>query len=219
MKGHQENYENIKYKDGDSKKYIVQCKNNDRLLIFSSLGKFYTINCSKINTGRGFGDPISIYIDKSDNEDLIFLEPYYEDEEYLIFSSAGKGFFVSSDNLISLTKSGKKVMNLKEKDKAISCNKKFGDSVAIFSGEKKSIKLLSFDHCEIPNLNKGTGVILQKFKSGKSIYAQCYESKSGLKNGFTDKIIINEKEIKNWRGKRAQSGKIQPRNALLKLLN
>ena len=68
-------------------------------------------------------------------------------------------------------------------------------------------------------LNKGTGVILQKFKSGKTIFAQCFSSSFGLTNKFTEKIIINEKDMKNWHGKRAQSGKIQPRNILSKLLD
>ena len=136
LRGHQEDYENIKYKDGDSKKFIIQCRNNDRLLLFSSLGKFYTINCAKINTGRGFGDPLSLMIDKSDNEEIIFANFYDTSKKYLITSSSGKGFFVNAEDLMASTKSGKRVMNLKDNDRAISCSEKYGDSIAIFSGEK-----------------------------------------------------------------------------------
>ena len=73
IKGHQDDYNNVKYKDGDKSKFIIQCKNNDKLLLFSSLGKFYTLNCSKITTGRGFGEPVSVVVDKSDNEEVVEL--------------------------------------------------------------------------------------------------------------------------------------------------
>jgi topoisomerase-4 subunit A len=84
IKGHQEDYSNVKYKDGDKSKFIIKCKNNDKLLLFSSLGKFYTINCSKIITGRGFGEPVSVIVDKSDNEEVVELFVYNENENYLI---------------------------------------------------------------------------------------------------------------------------------------
>jgi topoisomerase-4 subunit A len=92
IKGHQDDYSNIKYKDGDKSKFIIQCKNNDKLLLFSSLGKFYTLNCSKITTGRGFGEPVSVIVDKSDNEEVVELFVYNENENYLIASTSGKGF-------------------------------------------------------------------------------------------------------------------------------
>ena len=90
IKGHQEDYSNVKYKDGDKSKFIIKCKNNDKLLLFSSLGKFYTINCSKIITGRGFGEPVSVIVDKSDNEEVVELSVYHENENYLIASASGR---------------------------------------------------------------------------------------------------------------------------------
>ena len=172
---------------------------------------------SRVNTGRGYGDPVGIFIDRSDNEEIIFLDVFDKNKEYLISNSAGKGFFVSSENLSSSTKSGKKVMNLISNNKAICCSEKQGDSIAVFSGEKKSLKLLVFKHKEIPTLTKGTGVILQKFKSGKMVNATCLDSKIGLINKLNGKVFLNNKELPNWQGKRAQSGKIQPRNILSKL--
>tara|TARA_B110001454_G_scaffold217598_1_gene243337 strand:+ start:484 stop:2691 length:2208 start_codon:yes stop_codon:yes gene_type:complete len=217
IKGHQDDYNNVKYKDGDCEKTVVQCKNNDNLLLFSSLGKFYSIKCSRINTGRGYGDPIGAFIDRADNEEIIFANSYDSKKDYLIANSAGKGFFVNSENLSSSTKSGKKVMNLKTNDKAISCNEKIGDSIAVLSGEKKSLKLLIFNHKEIPTLTKGTGVILQKFKTGKMVVALCLDSKIGLINKLSGKVILNNIDANHWSGKRAQSGKIQPKNIFSKL--
>ena len=105
IKGHQDDYLTVKYKDGDSEKFIVRCKNNNKVLLFSSMGKFYTINCSKVTSGRGFGDPLSMLIDKTDNEEIVFASLYEDEQEYLLTSSAGKGFFVNSNDLIASTKS------------------------------------------------------------------------------------------------------------------
>ena len=217
IKGHQDDYSNIKYKDGDSEKFIVQCKNNNKLILFSSMGKFYTINCSKVTSGRGFGDPLSMLIDKADNEEIIFSSLYENGQEYLLTSSAGKGFFVSSNDLIASTKSGRKVMNLKPSDRAVSCSKKEGDSIAVISGEKKSVKLLVFKHQDIPFMQKGRGVSLQKFKSGKTYSAFCLDSSEGLKVGSSTKVLIGPKELKKWLGKRAQAGKIEPKNLHTKI--
>ena len=216
IRGHQENYENIKYKDGDSKKFIIPCRNNERLLLFSSLGKFYTISCAKINTGRGFGDPLSLMIDKSDNEEIIFANFYDSKRRYLITSSSGKGFFVSAEDLMASTKSGKKVMNLKDNDRAVSCSEKHGNSIAIFSGEKKSIKLLIIDHSDIPQMQKGRGVTLQKFKNGKTFKSICLNLDEGIIDK-SNKTLLKSKELKKWLGKRAQAGKIEPKNLHLKI--
>tara|TARA_B110000003_G_scaffold196981_1_gene195634 strand:- start:1189 stop:3414 length:2226 start_codon:yes stop_codon:yes gene_type:complete len=218
IKGHQDNYDNIKYKEGDSKKFVILCKNNDRLLLFSSLGKFYTINCSKINTGRGFGDPISLMIDKSDNEEIIFAKTYESDKDYLITSSSGKGFFVNTNDLMASTKSGKKVMNLKDNDRAVSCYEKKGDLIGVFSGEKKSIKLLILDHSDIPHMQKGRGVILQKFKNGKTLFSICLDSNEDILDK-KNKVLLSTKEMKKWLGKRAQAGKIEPKNLHLKIID
>ncbi len=217
IKGHQDDYSNVKYKDGDSEKFIVRCKNNNKVILFSSMGKFYTINCSKVTSGRGFGDPLSMLIDKADNEEIVFASLYEDDQEYLLTSSAGKGFFVNSNDLIASTKSGRKVMNLKPNDRAVSCSNKEGDSIAVISGEKKSVKLLVFKHADIPFMQKGRGVTLQKFKSGKTYSAVCLDSNEGLKVSSSSKILINPKELKKWFGKRAQAGKIEPKNLHIKI--
>ena len=212
IKGHQDDYSNVKYKEGDAEKFIIKCKNNSRILLFSSLGKFYTINCTKVSSGRSFGDPLSLLIDKADNEEIVFSRMYGPDKEYLLSSSAGKGFFVNSDELIASTKSGRKVMNLKPNDRAVSCSDKVGDSIAVISGEKKSLKLLVFKHSEIPFLQKGRGVKLQKFRSGKTYLTFCLDSNKGLKNKDSTKVILNANELKKWFGKRAQAGKLEPKN-------
>jgi len=219
IKGHQDDYNNVKYKDGDKSKFIIQCKNNDKLLLFSSLGKFYTLNCSKITTGRGFGEPVSVVVDKSDNEEVVELFVFNENENYLIASTSGKGFIVNTSDLIASTRSGKKIMNLKQGDKSISCNSASGNFIGVISGDKKSLKFLTYKLSEIPQMQKGRGITLQKFKIGKTCYAFTYEKNKGITFNSSNRKPIPFNDLKPWLGKRAQAGKIQPKNLLNRLLD
>ena len=219
IKGHQDDYNNVKYKDGDKSKFIIQCKNNDKLLLFSSLGKFYTLNCSKITTGRGFGEPVSVVVDKSDNEEVVELFVFNENENYLIASTSGKGFIVNTSDLIASTRSGKKIMNLKQGDKSISCNNASGNFIGVISGDKKSLKFLTYKLSEIPQMQKGRGITLQKFKVGKTCYAFTYEKNKGITFNSSNRKPIPFNDLKPWLGKRAQAGKIQPKNLLNRLLD
>ncbi|MDB9986377.1 DNA topoisomerase IV subunit A [Pelagibacterales bacterium] len=219
IKGHQDDYSNVKYKDGDKSKFIIQCKNNDKLLLFSSLGKFYTLNCSKITMGRGFGEPVSVVVDKSDNEEVVELFVFNENENYLIASTSGKGFIVNTSDLIASTRSGKKIMNLKQGDKSISCNNASGNFIGVISGDKKSLKFLTYKLSEIPQMQKGRGITLQKFKVGKTCYAFTYEKNKGITFNSSNRKPIPFNDLKPWFGKRAQAGKIQPKNLLNRLLD
>ena len=219
IKGHQDDYSNIKYKDGDKSKFIIQCKNNDKLLLFSSLGKFYTLNCSKITTGRGFGEPVSVIVDKSDNEEVVELFVYNENENYLIASTSGKGFIVNTSDLVASTRSGKRIMNLKQGDRSISCSKLSGNFIGVISGDKKSLKFLAYELSEIPQMQKGRGITLQKFKSGKTYYAFTFDQKIGVVFDKSNKKTIPFSDLKPWIGKRAQAGKIQPKNLLNRILD
>ena len=109
-------------------------------------------------------------------------------------------------------------MNLKDNDRAVSCYEKKGDLIGVFSGEKKSIKLLILDHSDIPHLQKGRGVILQKFKNGKTLFSICLDSNEDILDK-KNKVLLSTKEMKKWLGKRAQAGKIEPKNLHLKIID
>ena len=218
IKGHLEDYNAVKYKEGDKANLVIKCKNNDKLLLFSSLGKFYTINCSKITTGRGFGEPISVMVDKSDNEEVVGLFIFNENENYLIASASGRGFVVNTNDLIASTRSGKKIMSLKHGDKSVSCSKVLGDFIGVISGEKKSLKFLTYELAEIPRMQKGRGITLQKIKFGKTYYAFTYDKNEGIIFTSKNKKTIPFNNLISWVGKRAQAGKIQPKNLLNRLL-
>ena len=208
LKGHGHNINDIKFKDGDEILIYIEVISDGKSLIFSSNGKFYTVENNQLPSGRGFGDPLSSIIDLQDGDNIVSLHPYDQNFEILISSKKGYGFIASSKDLLSNRKAGKQILNLTNDDEAISSDIIKGSHVAVI-GENK--KMLLFVKEELPKMSKGKGVRLQKYKEGNLIRAISFEFEKGLnimdKNGR--KRSFNDIDV--WLGKRGQAGKKVPK--------
>ena len=198
----------IKFKDGDDLLFIHETMSDEKLLIFSSNGKFYTIDASQLPSGRGYGDPLKLLIDLQDNDKIISLYSVSQAGELVIASKFGYGFIVSFEDLISNRKAGKQILNLSSDDEAISSDYLKGTNIAVI-GENK--KMLLFNQEELPRMSKGKGVRLQKYKEGnlKSIISFNYSE--GLNIVDNNGRNRNFDDIENWLGKRGQAGKKVPK--------
>jgi topoisomerase-4 subunit A len=205
VKGHNYDLSTTKYKEGDEQQFVLETNTTDKILIFSSGGKFFTILADNITKGKGNGESIKLIIDIG-NDEVVDIMVYRPGEKMLLASSNGKGFIVTSDEVIAQTKLGKQVMNLTEKHQAIVCKKLSGDMVATI-GENR--KLLVFSASEIPEMKRGQGVALQKFKNGNLSDIKIFSKEEGLSWQLGEKLRV-EKDITGWFGKRASSGKIPP---------
>ncbi|MBL6865075.1 MAG: DNA topoisomerase IV subunit A [Rhodospirillales bacterium] len=197
----------IKFKDGDSSKFIFHAESTDKVVFFASNGRFFTIQADKLPSGRGFGSPLRLMIDLPNEEEIISVFSFSENVKYIIASESGRGFIVKSEDLIAQTKNGKQILNLKQEDKAVAITEYLGSSVAVIGINRK---LLVFESSEIPEMSKGRGVILQKFKDGGISDITSFDPKNGLSWKIGDKIRI-EKELTPWIGKRSQSGRLAPK--------
>ena len=208
LKGHGHNINDIKFKDGDEFLIYIEVISDGKSLIFSSNGKFYTVENNQLPSGRGYGDPLSSIIDLQDGDNIVSLHPYDQNFEVLIASKKGYGFIASSKDLLSNRKAGKQIMNLTNDDEAVSSDIINGSHVAVI-GENK--KMLLFAKEELPKMSKGKGVRLQKYKEGNLTRAISFEFEKGLnimdKNGR--KRCFNDIDI--WLGKRGQAGKKVPK--------
>lgn len=208
LKGHGHNINDIKFKDGDEFLIYIEVISDGKSLIFSSNGKFYTVENNQLPSGRGYGDPLSSIIDLQDGDNIVSLHPYDQNFEVLIASKKGYGFIASSKDLLSNRKAGKQIMNLTNDDEAVSSDIINGSHVAVI-GENK--KMLLFAKEELPKMSKGKGVRLQKYKEGNLSRAISFEFEKGLnimdKNGR--KRCFNDIDI--WLGKRGQAGKKVPK--------
>ena len=208
LKGLDHDVAEIKFKDGDDLLFIHETMSDEKLLIFSSNGKFYTIDASQLPSGRGYGDPLKLLIDLQDDDKIISLYSFSQAGELVIASKFGYGFIVSFEDLISNRKAGKQILNLSSDDEAISSDYLKGTNIAVI-GENK--KMLLFNQEELPRMSKGKGVRLQKYKEGnlKSIISLNYSE--GLNIVDNNGRNRNFDDIENWLGKRGQAGKKVPK--------
>ncbi len=207
MKGHQIESKDIKFKEGDEGRFVIPAQSTDKLTLFASNGRFYTLNIDKLPSGRGFGEPVRLMFDLPQEHNIIQILCHDSLRKLLVVSSDGRGFLVAESDVVAQTKNGKQVLNLADGAKAVACVPANGDSVAVVANNRK---LLIFDIAELPEMGRGRGVILQKIKDGDVADAAVFNKKDGLKWSIGGKEKI-EANIKDYIGKRAQSGRIAPK--------
>ena len=208
MKGKVDDISTLKFKDGDSAAFIVPAETTNKIILFGSNGKFYTLSADKLPGGRGNGEPVRLMIDLQDDHVPVGLFVHNEARELLVGSSDGYGFRVSEKDVIASTKGGKQVLNVKGDLEAVRCVEVVGDKVACI-GENR--KILVFDVEELPLMARGKGVRLQKYKDGGLADLTSFKSEDGL--SFIDSAGRSN-SVKDWNlleGKRAGAGRMAPR--------
>jgi topoisomerase-4 subunit A len=208
MKGHVALDSELKYKDGDSGRFVFHAQTTDKLLAFASNGRFYTIGADRLPGGRGMGEPVRLMVDLANDEDLVALFIHRPGERRLVASSAGDGFVVAENEVIAQTRSGKQALNVKAGVKAAICQVVTGDHVAVV-GENR--KLLVFPLAELPEMTRGKGVRLQKYKDGGLSDALCFAIADGLTWKDPAGRTRTESDLAEYQGKRASAGRMAPR--------
>jgi topoisomerase-4 subunit A len=208
LKGHGHDASTIKYKDEDKGSFVLTCVTTDKLIIFASNGKFYTIGADKLPGGRGNGDPIRLLIDLENDHEPVGMFVHNPDRNLLVASSEGYGFKVKESDIVASTKGGRKTLNVKGNSEAIRCVEIVGEKIATI-GENRKILIFNID--ELPEMTRGKGVRLQKFKDGgladlttfKDIEGLSFIDSAGRTNAVADWTILQ--------GKRAGAGRLAPR--------
>lgn len=205
LKGHGD-MGDTKFKEGDDLQFSATAHTTDNIVLFASNGRFYTLFGNKIPGGRGFGEPLRLFIDLPEDAEIVALFVHNPDETLLVASRKGKGFRVCAKDIIAQTRAGKIVMNLGAGDKAVLCRPASGDHVALIGTNRK---LLVFKADEIPLLARGSGVILQKYAGGSLSDARFFNLEEGLAFPSGNGTRV-ERTIALWIGKRATGGKVPP---------
>lgn len=208
MKGHNVTAEDIKYKDGDKEKFILEIQTTDKILLFASNGRFYTLNGDKLPPGRGYGEPVRLMVDLPNEAELVDMFIYREGNKRLIIASDGRGFIVKSDDLLAQTRTGKQILNVSGKVRAALCvPMPDGSDMLATIGENR--KMLAFPLEEVPEMSRGKGVILQKYKDGGISDAKAFSSAEGLSYKYASGETTVD-DLTPWIGKRAQTGRMPP---------
>ena len=207
IKGHLGDDAELKFKDGDGPRFLLRAETTDRILVFATDGRFYTLQADKLPRGRSHGEPLRLMIELANDHDLVTLELHRPDRQFLIASDDGRGFRVNSADVIAQTRSGRQVMNPALDAKATICIAADGDSVAIVGTNRK---LLIFPLEEVPELTRGKGVILQRYTDGKMADAKVFRAADGISWHMNGGRQRTETDLTTWIGKRASAGKMPP---------
>jgi len=208
LKGHQDEIEAVKYREGDKGRYWFAAQNTDRIMLLSTDGRFFTLDGTKLPGGRGNGEAIRTFIDLPPEADIAAMFVHVPGRRLLVSATSGHGFITPEDDAIAMTKKGKQVLNVKPGIEAVACHAVpvDADTVAVI-GENH--KLLLFPLSEVPEMGRGQGVFLQKYNASHLSDAIAYRSRDGLKDG--NGRAFTATELKDWKGARAQAGRLAPR--------
>ncbi len=208
LKGHADLGPEQKYKDGDGPRFAFHAETTDKILLVAENGRFYTLIGANLPGGRGMGEPVRLMIDLPNDTGITDLIRFRPGARYLVASTAGDGFIVPADELVAQTRSGKQVLTVKDGVKAALCRSLRGDSVAVV-GENR--KMLVFPLTELPEMARGKGVRLQKYKDGGLSDAITFTAADGLSWKDPAGRTRLETDLAEWLGARASAGKMAPR--------
>jgi topoisomerase-4 subunit A len=208
MKGHVEDKADIKYKEGDDEGCVIKAMTTDRLMIFGTDGKFYTLDVKDLPGGRGHGEPIRLMIDLGNDQTVAAAFLYKGGRRFLVASTTGHGFLVKEEECLSSTRKGRQVLNVGDGAEALVCRPAEGDLVASV-GENK--KFLVFELSELPEMARGKGVALQKFHDGGLADAKVFSKKEGLTWIDRSGRVQTIDDWKSYLAKRAQAGRLAPK--------
>ena len=208
MTGHIDLSRELKFKDGDGPRFTFHAETTDRLLVFGANGRFYTLSASTLPGGRGMGEPLRLMVDLPNEAEILEIMIHKPGRKLLVASSAGDGFIVPEDDVIAQTRSGKQVLNVRGDTRAMICTPTFGDTVAVV-GENRKVLVFPLD--ELPEMGRGKGVRLQKYKDGGLSDATTFVMDAGLSWLDPAGRTRTETELTEWVGKRASSGRMAPR--------
>ena len=208
MKGHIDLKQELKFRDGDTGKFLFHAESTDKISIFATNGRFYTLSCSQLPGGRGMGEPLRLMLDIPNDVDIVDVFVTKENRKFLVASSKGDGFIISETETNAQTKNGKQILNLKDGAKAIVCKTLNGDHIACI-GENR--KMLIFPISDLPEMTRGKGVRMQKYKDGGLSDASTFNISSGLSWKDPADRQRTETKLEDWISKRASSGRMAPR--------
>lgn len=206
VKGHLADMSDVKYKEGDGPLYSVHGQTTDKLLIFCTNGRFYTLGCDKLPGGRGHGEPLRVMMDLTNEHEFVKFLIADPERKLFVAASDGRGFVVPEKDILAQTKNGKQVLNVSGDVEAAICVPAVGDTVAAI-GENR--RFLIFPISEMPEMGRGRGVIIQKYRQGGLSDIRVFNKDEGLswKSGDRVRTVTDYTE---WFGKRAQGGRMPP---------
>jgi topoisomerase-4 subunit A len=210
LKGTVTDLASIAFKADDQLKFAFAAETTSKCLVLATNGRFYTLDAAKLPGGRGHGEPIRLFIDLEQEDDVVAVFRHQGGRKFLVASQQGVGFVVSEDECLGNTRKGKQVLNVKAPDRACAVAPVEGELVASI-GENR--KMVIFPIEQVPDMTRGRGVRLQRFKDGGLSDIKTFKGQTGLTwvDSAGRSFTFALKELADWRGNRADAGRLAPK--------
>ena len=210
LRGNVEDLSNVAFKQDDKLKLAFFAETTSKLLMFATNGRFYTLEASKLPGGRGHGEPVRLFIDLEQEGDIVTMFPFQGGRKFIVASHQGRGFVVPEDEVLGTTRKGKQVLNVKAPDEARAVAVVEGEQVASIGDNRK---MLIFPIEQLPEMARGSGVRLQRYKDGGLSDVKTFRGVEGLtwKDASDRTFSLTLKELSDWRGNRADAGRLAPK--------
>lgn len=210
LKGHLADLSTVQFKGDDSLKTSFFTETTAKIVVVANNGRFYTVEASKLPGGRGFGDPIRLMVDLEEGADFIAVFPYKAGAKLLLAGTDGRGFIVPTDDVTANTRKGKQILNVDPGAKAVICAEAEGDHVAVVGQNRK---LIVFPLIQVPEMTRGKGVRLQRYKEGGISDAKVFRLAEGLtwKDTAGRTWTVGKDDLRDWIGNRAEAGRLPPK--------
>src|SRR3982750_2329096 len=181
MKGHLalDQVGELKWREGDGPFIHFPAQTPDRLALFASKGRAYTLAGDKLPSARGFGEPVRLFIDLDAEVDIVQLLIVRPEMKLLVASSDGKGFVTSGEATLAETRKGKQLVNVRPGAR-VSVVRAIGEGADAIAAVGENRKLLVFPLAELPELARGQGVTLQRYRDGGLSDALAFRLADGL---------------------------------------
>ncbi|MBO0662156.1 DNA topoisomerase IV subunit A [Jiella sp. MQZ9-1] len=211
MKGHLADAGVLSFREGDGLKFAFHAMTTDKLIFLSTGGRAFTLSADKLPGGRGQGEPIRLAVEMDDDQDIAIAFVADPESQRLLVSSDGTGFVAGEADMLSSTRKGKQLVN-------VSAKARLGFAVPIAGGDTVAIvgqnrKLLVFPLSQVPQMARGKGVRLQRYKDGSVSDVKVFKLAEGLSWSDSAKraFLRQESDLLEWRGDRAQAGRLVPK--------
>jgi len=209
LKGHVEDLSQLSFKEGDGRRFTVLAQTTDRIVLFSTGGRFFTLAADRLPGGRGHGEPLRLMIDLDESEAIVAMAVHRPGARLLVAATTGHGFIVEEDGVVAMTRKGKQVLNVARPAEAAVCVPAGGELIAVIGDNRK---LLIFPTAELNELTRGRGVRLQRYAKGGLADARTFDAAHGLTWIDASGRTCTAGDLADWRGTRAQAGRLAPRN-------
>jgi topoisomerase-4 subunit A len=207
-KGRVDDPSELKFKEGDKLAFLVPAETTDKLLIFASDGRFFTLACDKLPSARGHGEPLRLMIDLDDRVGLVDVFVHKPGARRILASKEGYGFILPEEEAIAFRRAGKQVLNPGPKGALVSLLLGASDQLAVIGDNGK---ILIFPTAELPEMPRGKGVKLQAYREGGLRDATAFNAGEGAGWITADGRNRDWPEWREWLGKRAGAGKLAPK--------